>query len=77
MGARPSGDVTMSRCRPISLSDAQLAIVLDAARSLAPGHARARFLNHVADALIDVEVTDASVERAVEAAIAQLLTPAA
>lgn len=68
----------MSRGRPISLSDRQLAVVFAAARSLRPGHERARFLSAVADRLEPKEpIVDCDVEQAVEMALERLSPPAA
>lgn len=67
----------MSRCRALSLSDDQLAVIMSAATSLAPGDARSRFLAAVADLLTGTEVTNAAVEAAVERSIARFLTPVA
>ncbi len=67
----------MSRGRPLSLSDRQLALVLEAARLLPP-HGRARFLGAIADQLLPLdEVDDAAVQAAVLRTVERLLTPVA
>lgn len=68
----------MSRGRPLALSDAQLALVMGAAKSVPPGDMRSRYLTCVADLLTGLDtITDIAVEAAVEAAVARLLTPIA
>jgi hypothetical protein len=63
--------------RPISLSSAQLASVMSAARSL-PTEWRGRFLDSIADHLLAAgEITDAAVEIAIAGTLSRIMGAAA
>lgn len=67
----------MSRGKPLALNDAQLQLVMAAARALPPS-TRTRFLAAVADALTGIdEVSDTDVQVAVLRVLERLLPPAA
>ncbi len=67
----------MSRGRPLALTDPQLRLVMEAARSLPPDY-RSRFLGGIADQLLPLdEIADVDVQAAVLRVVGQMLPPAA